>query len=109
MEVRDDVWINWEKYNYNEYTYPEKTNTTYAYKFLHEPEEEKMTLTKQYLHQKKNSNDRKAIELGVMDDDGILTSSGKELLLTILLEDKEIRSKFDKVVESLLEEEDGDE
>lgn len=105
MEFNREEWINYPTY-WGEH-YP--SQQVYTYKFVEEEKEKTMSLTKKYLNQKKNDNDKKAIELGVMNEDGTLTSEGKELLLAILLEDKDIRAKFDKVVESLLEEEEDGE
>lgn len=64
-------------------------------------EEEKMSLAKKYLHEKKKEEDKKAIELGALYEDGTLTEEGKDLLLNILLSDPKIREQFDKVLKDI--------
>lgn len=71
------------------------------YKIAVKNKEEKMSLVQQYLHKQKNENDKVAIEVGAMNDDGTLTCEGKELLLNILLTDPKIREQFDKAIELL--------
>lgn len=58
-------------------------------------EEDEMSLTKKYLFNKKSAKDRVAIEQGALNEDGTLTEQGKDLLLNLLLQDKDIRTKFD--------------
>lgn len=100
MEFNREEWVN---YPYWGEHYPRQQ--IYTYSFFTEEKEKKMSLIKKYLNQKKNDNDRKAIDLGVIGEDGILTPEGKDLLLMILLEDKDIRAKFDDAVAKLSENE----
>ena len=64
-------------------------------------EEEKMELSKAYKFNKKCDEDRRAIDLGALTEDGLLTCEGKDLLLNILLSDPKIREQFDKVLKEL--------
>lgn len=84
---------------------PSKEYKTKSITFETNNKEEKMSLAQQYLHEKKNENDKSAIEVGAMNDDGTLTYEGKDLLLNILLTDPKIREQFDKAIELLKEDE----
>lgn len=56
--------------------------------------ENKMSLAKKYIFNKKDESDKQAIKQGALDEDGTLTEQGKDLLLNLLLQDKDIRTKF---------------
>lgn len=88
------------------------------YDFRHEPtefslspmpsfekEEEDMGLTKQFKFENKTEEDKKAIELEALKDDGTLTEAGKDLLLNILLAEPDIREKFDNAISQIYGEE----
>lgn len=60
-----------------------------------------MELSKAYKFNKKCKEDRRAIDLGALTEDGLLTCEGKDLLLNILLSDPKIREQFDKVLEDI--------
>lgn len=64
-------------------------------------EEDKMNLSKAYKFNDKCDEDRRAIDMGALTEDGLLTCEGKDLLLNILLSDPKIREQFDKVLKDL--------
>lgn len=57
--------------------------------------EDKMSLAEEYIFNKKNEADKQAVKQGALNKDGLLTEQGKDLLLNLLLQDKDIRTKFD--------------
>lgn len=57
--------------------------------------EDKMSLAEEDIFNKKNKADKQAVEQGALNKDGLLTEQGKDLLLNLLLQDKDIRTKFD--------------
>ena len=67
----------------------------WEYKTSLDDKEEKMSLAQRYLHEKKSATDRLAIDMGVLNEDGTLTCEGKDFLLNLLLQDKDIRTRFD--------------
>ena len=66
--------------------------------------EEEMTPTKKYLFNKKSAKEKHAVELGVLDEDGLLTEDGKDFLLNLLLEDEHIKNIFYNALHSIKEE-----
>ena len=68
--------------------------------------EEPMSLTKEYKHDQQSKENKLAIDLDALNEDGTLTAEGKDLLLNILLDDPEIRKKFDKALSDIMKEED---
>ena len=77
----------------------------YKYETKFFDEEENMSLVKKYVNKSRDKKEQKAIEKGLIGEDGVLTCEGKALLLQILLDDKEIRNKFFNAVEELSEDE----
>ena len=57
--------------------------------------EDKMSLAEEYIFNKKNEADKQAVKQGALNKDGLLTEQGKDLLLNLLLQDKDIRTRFD--------------
>lgn len=68
--------------------------------------EEPMSLTKEYKHDQQSKENKLAIDLDALNEDGTLTAEGKDLLLNILIDDPEIRKKFDKALSDIMKEED---
>lgn len=68
-------------------------------------EEDNMSIAKKYANKNRDKKLQKAIEKGLIGEDGVLTCEGKALLLQILLDDKEIKNKFFDAVEELSEDE----
>lgn len=63
--------------------------------------ENQMSLAKKYVNKNRNKLERRAIEEGLIREDGTLTGEGKDLLLQILLDDKEIKDKFFQAINEL--------
>ncbi len=57
--------------------------------------EDKMSLAEEYIFNKRNEADKQAVKQGALNKDGLLTEQGKDLLLNLLLQDKDIRARFD--------------
>ena len=69
-------------------------------------EEDEMSLIKEYKRAKLNEEEKKARDWGALTEDGTLTECGKDLLLNLLLEDKEIHDKFIKAIDQIDKESD---
>lgn len=97
-----------EKMNCGEVSFPKIAYNPTEYKWEYgtlTTKEKTMELSKAYKFNKKCKEDRRAIDLGALTEDGFLTCEGKDLLLNILLSDPKIREQFDKALEDIDESE----
>lgn len=65
--------------------------------------EDDMSITKKYANRNRDKKLQKAIDSGLIKEDGVLTSEGINLLSQILFEDEEIKKKFLDAVEEFTE------
>lgn len=73
------------------------------YEFNYDEENEMPNLVKKYINKNRNGDEQRAIDEGLLEENGVLTQAGKDLLLQILFEKN--KAEFLKETKELTEKE----
>lgn len=103
------LWYKPEFYPYDNIGDLWRNKTTYIIKET-KPEEKVDTLVDKRHKLNRNEQEKQAIKVGALDEQGHLTKQGRDLLLEILLEtNADLREIFYKEINQIYEEQEGEE
>ena len=89
-------------YIHNDWTWIDNSlPVTTTYKFIHDEGEKMSNLAKKYVNKNRDADEQRAIDEGLLGEDGLLTEAGKNLLFQILF--AKHKTEFLKEVKELSE------
>lgn len=71
-----------------------RSEPTYIYKYIEKEPEKKSELVKDYCEAILTEDEKLAVEMGAMDEVGLLTFAGKELLIELFNDNVEVQKAF---------------